>query len=200
MDKELTKNRKQTEQVLLEAVQGLVEESGFESIGINAVAARAGVSKMLIYRYFNSLDGLIAAYIRQHDYLLNMDADLPDAEHAGDFIKRFFSAQIARLRADYTLNRLYRWELNTDNAQTRELREHREEKGLWLVEAVSRLTGHPRQEVAVMATLVNASISYLSILAEQCPVYNDIHIREDAGWRQIEEGIGLLVDIWLQKR
>ena len=39
-----------------DTVNDIIEESGFEGLGINAVAAKAKVSKMLIYRYFNSLD------------------------------------------------------------------------------------------------------------------------------------------------
>ena len=58
MEKEITKNRQATEMTLITAVNDIIEESGFERLGINAVAAKAKVSKMLIYRYFNSLDGL----------------------------------------------------------------------------------------------------------------------------------------------
>lgn len=60
---------------------------------------------MLIYHYFNSLDGLIAAYIQQHDYWINFDEQLPDKEHIGEFIKEIFKRQIAMLRQDYTLRR-----------------------------------------------------------------------------------------------
>lgn len=56
MEKEVIKNRQTTEMNLIKAVDELIEENGFEGLGINAVAAKAGVSKMLIYRYFNSLD------------------------------------------------------------------------------------------------------------------------------------------------
>ena len=66
MEKEMIKNRQATELALIKAVDDIIEESGFEGLGINAVAAKAGVAKMLIYRYFNSLDGLIAAYIQQN--------------------------------------------------------------------------------------------------------------------------------------
>ena len=51
MERELLRNRKATEQRLLSAIQELIEESGFEKLGINAVASKAGVSKMLIYRF-----------------------------------------------------------------------------------------------------------------------------------------------------
>ena len=48
MEKEAVKSRSATEQKLVDAVHQLVEERGFEGLGINAVAASAGVSKMLI--------------------------------------------------------------------------------------------------------------------------------------------------------
>ena len=139
MEKEITKNRQATEMTLITAVNDIIEESGFEGLGINAVAAKAKVSKMLIYRYFNSLDGLIAAYIQQNDYWINFDEELPDQAHLATFIKQIFKRQIMWLRENYTLKRLYRWELTTDNKFVKELRNKREEKGIWLVEAVSKL-------------------------------------------------------------
>lgn len=199
MEKEITKNRQATELTLIKAVDDIIEESGFEGLGINAVAAKAGVSKMLIYRYFNSLDGLIAAYIQQNDYWINFDEQLPDKEHVSVFIKQIFKNQIRQLREHYTLKRLYRWELITDNKIVRDLRDTREEKGIWLVEAVSKLTKHPQKETAAVASIVTAAISYLALLEESCPVYNGLKIQEESGWEQLEEGINLLVDLWLKK-
>ena len=172
MEKEITKNRQATEMTLITAVNDIIEESGFEGLGINAVAAKAKVSKMLIYRYFNSLDGLIAAYIQQNDYWINFDEELPDQAHLATFIKQIFKRQIMWLRENYTLKRLYRWELTTDNKFVKELRNKREEKG----------------------------ISYLALLEENCPVYNGLKIQQESGWEELEEGINLLVDLWLQKQ
>ena len=200
MEKEVIKNRQTTEMNLIKAVDELIEENGFEGLGINAVAAKAGVSKMLIYRYFNSLDGLIAAYIQQHDYWINFDEQLPDEEHIGEFIKEIFKRQIAMLRQSYTLRRLYRWELTSNNTFIKELREKREAKGIWLVDAVSKLSKHPQKETAAMASILTAAISYLSLLEENCPVFNGINIQTEDGWKELEEGINILIDIWLEKR
>ena len=200
MEKEVIKNRQTTEMNLIKAVDELIEENGFEGLGINAVAAKAGVSKMLIYRYFNSLDGLIAAYIQQHDYWINFDEQLPDEEHIGEFIKEIFKRQIAMLRQSYTLRRLYRWELTSNNIFIKELREKREAKGVWLVDAVSKLSKHPQKETATMASILTAAISYLSLLEENCPVFNGINIQTEDGWKELEEGINILIDIWLEKR
>lgn len=200
MEKEVIKNRQTTEMNLIKAVDELIEENGFEGLGINAVAAKAGVSKMLIYRYFNSLDGLIAAYIQQHDYWINFDEQLPDEEHIGEFIKEIFKRQIAMLRQSYTLRRLYRWELTSNNIFIKELREKREAKGVWLVDAVNKLSKHPQKETAAMASILTAAISYLSLLEENCPVFNGINIQTEDGWKELEEGINILIDIWLEKR
>ena len=200
MEKEVIKNRQTTEMNLIKAVDELIEENGFEGLGINAVAAKAGVSKMLIYRYFNSLDGLIAAYIQQHDYWINFDEQLPDEEYIGEFIKEIFKRQIAMLRQSYTLRRLYRWELTSNNIFIKELREKREAKGVWLVDAVSKLSKHPQKETAAMASILTAAISYLSLLEENCPVFNGINIQTEDGWKELEEGINILIDIWLEKR
>ena len=199
MEKEITKNRQATELTLIKAVNDIIEESGFEGVGINAIAAKAKVSKMLIYRYFNSLDGLIAAYIRQNDYWINFNEELPDKEHLSEFIKQIFKRQIIQLRESYTLKRLYRWELSTDNKFVKELRDKREEKGLWLIEAVSKLSKHPQKETAAVASIITAAISYLALLEENCQVYNGLKIQQETGWEQLEEGINLLVDLWLQK-
>lgn len=199
MEKEITKNRQATELTLIKAVDDIIEENGFEGLGINAIAAKAKVSKMLIYRYFNSLDGLIAAYIRQNDYWINFNEELPDKEHLSEFIKQIFKRQIIQLRESYTLKRLYRWELSTDNKFVKELRDKREEKGIWLIEAVSRLSKHPQKETAAVASIITAAISYLALLEENCQVYNGLKIQQETGWEQLEEGINLLVDLWLQK-
>lgn len=200
MEKEVIKNRQTTESNLINAVSELVEESGFEGLGINAIAAKAGVSKMLIYRYFNSLDGLIAAYIRQHDYWINFDAQIPDEKHIGKFIKAIFKEQIATLRYNYTLKRLHRWELTAKNSFVKELRDKREAKGLWLIDIVSKLSKHPQKETATMATILSAAISYLALLEENCTTYNGLKLQEESGWTQLEEGINILIDLWLQKQ
>ncbi|WP_308747232.1 TetR/AcrR family transcriptional regulator [uncultured Bacteroides sp.] len=199
MEKEIIKNRQATELTLIKAVDDIIEESGFEGLGINAIAAKAKVSKMLIYRYFNSLDGLIAAYIQQNDYWINFNEELPDKEHLSEFIKQIFKRQIVRLRESYTLKRLYRWELSTDNKFVKELRDKREAKGLWLIEAVSRLSKHPQKETAAVASIITAAISYLALLEENCQAYNGLKIQQETGWEQLEEGINLLADLWLQK-
>ena len=48
MEKEMIKNRQATELALIKAVDDIIEESGFEGLGINAVAAKAGDRKSVV--------------------------------------------------------------------------------------------------------------------------------------------------------
>ena len=73
MEKEIIKNRQATEMTLIKAVNDIIEESGFEGLGINAVATRAKVSNIIIYRYFNSRRRTTAADIQQNDDRINFD-------------------------------------------------------------------------------------------------------------------------------
>ena len=188
------RDRQATERRLLKTVGEMIAENGFEKIGINAVANCSGVSKVLIYRYFGSVEGLMAAYIRQHDFWINFSLELPDRSQLPLFLKTMFRRQIEQLRSNPVLKRLYRWELSSENEMIVKIREQRERTGLKLIEKVSRLTGFPEKEIAVMASILTASITYLVMLEEFCPVYNGIALDGDSGWEQINEGIETLID------
>lgn len=202
------KDRAQTEQRILQALSEIISTQGFEKVGVNAVAKQAGVSKMLLYRYFGGMDELIAAYILKGDYWINVSSvDCEKEAHcagsmteAGAYIKNVFRTQIAQLRGDITLRKMYRWELTSQHPVTRQLREKREESGYRLVEFVAHLTRTEVQEVAALATLLSASISYLTLLEEVAPVYNGIPIQSNQGWEQIAQGIDLVIDLWLNQR
>ena len=192
------KNREQTEEKILEAVRSIIENQGFEKVGINAIATEAGVSKMLIYRYFGGVEELIAQYLIQKDYWANTDAAIINPEAVGDSIKSMFRRQVEQLRNDITLRRLYRWELFTDNQNIRQLRDRREENGCRLIKMVSALTGCPDAQVAALASILSASISYLALLEDQCQSYNGICLQTDEGWNQLMQGIEMIIDLWIK--
>lgn len=192
--KPVERDREATEKRLIDTIGQMVAGQGFEKIGINAVAAQSGVSKILIYRYFGSVEGLMAAYIRKNDFWLNFPLEIPGKEELPEFVKAMFKSQIEQLRSNPTLRMLCRWELSCNNEITTKLREQREKRGFHIVETVSRLTGYPQAEMEVMASIITASITYLIMLGEFCPVFNGIPIKEDAGWEQICAGINALID------
>ena len=192
------RNREQTAQRMLEAVGSIIENQGFEKVGINAIAAEAGVSKMLIYRYFGGLEELVTQYLLQKDYWANTDIDDINREAVGESIKSMFCRQIEQLRNDVTLRRLYRWELYSNNVNIQQLRDKREENGCNIIRMVSALTGCSDTKVAALASILSASISYLALMEDQCQTYNGICLQTDEGWNQLVQGIEMIIDLWIK--
>lgn len=192
------KNKELTKEKLLNAVGEIIAEEGFEKVGVNAVSQKSGISKALIYRYFGSIENLIASYIFQRDYWINFHIELKDRDEIATYLKNMFRQQISQLRDEVVLKRLYRWELSANNPATEELRVKREQNGVFLINKISEMTRNPQKEVASMATILSASISYLILLEELTPTYNGINLQSDEGWEQIAQGIDLIIDLWFQ--
>jgi AcrR family transcriptional regulator len=50
---------------LLDMTRGIVDESGFHAVSIEAVARRAGVSRPIVYGHFGDLGGLLEALVKR---------------------------------------------------------------------------------------------------------------------------------------
>lgn len=192
------RDRELSEEKLINAVGDLIQKVGFENIGINQVAKHAGFSKNLIYRYFGSLDGLIYAYMKKHDFWVNTIIEIPDINNLKEYLKGLFRRQIIDHRGNVAFKRLRRWELSTNKDIVEEIRAEREKNGIEFIELMSKFTKIGQKDVRAIATLVNAGLTYLVILEEVCPIYNGIDIQSDEGWNQIAEGIDLLIDIMIK--
>jgi|GEM_PF-1947104 len=92
------KNREVTKRKLLNAVGHIIKTNGFGGLGVNKVAKSAGVSKVLIYRYFGTFNKLIITYVREKDFWVNYssghqqddDCDLSVLEHITKLLKDEF--------------------------------------------------------------------------------------------------------------
>ena len=192
------RDREQSEEKLIHAVGELIEEVGFENLGINQVAKRAGFSKNLIYRYFESLDGLIYAYMKRHDFWVNLNMQQPESSDVKAYLKAFYRREIAEYRGNIILKRLRRWELSTNKDFVIEIRAQREKNGVLFLEMISQFARIDKQHIQAVSTLVDAGIAHLALLEDNCQMYNGIDIQSDKGWQQITEGIDALIDILIK--
>ncbi len=87
----MTKHRdsEKTREKILAGLERLITREGFTGVGVNAVAREAGVDKVLIYRYFGSMGGLLEAFAnekklcpRMEDIFDNLPVDAPHYEIA----------------------------------------------------------------------------------------------------------------------
>lgn len=192
------RDREQSEEKLINAVGELIEEFGFEGLGVNQVAKKAGFSKNLIYRYFESLDGLIYAYMKKHDFWLNTALEQPDVSEIKGYLKKFYRKEIAEYRGNIALKRLKRWELSSDKDFVVEIRAQREKNGVQFMNMMSGFAKLDKNQLQAISALVDAGIAYLAMFEDNCQMYNGIDIQSNEGWNQIAGGIDLLIDIMIK--
>lgn len=191
----MERNRSQTEQRLITAIEELIVEKGFEKLGVRAVAEKAKVDKTLIYRYFGSLDGLIYECLKKQDFWTNIPMEIPESMNIKEYIKELFKRQVFGLRNNDILKRLLRWELSNENNFIMELRKSREENGLNRIKIISQRTKIPYSNLAGIASIITGGITYLVMLEENCQYFNGIDISSDKGWQQLIDNINNMVDL-----
>ncbi|MBN1332794.1 MAG: TetR/AcrR family transcriptional regulator [Synergistales bacterium] len=187
------RNKEDTKKNLLASLDRILKERGFEGLGINAVAREAGVSKMLIYRYFGNMEGLLEAYAGSKGFwpaqktemenILseNRDRGIPDLASA--YMKHF----LRELRKRPATQEVMRWELSHQNEITRSLATIREEQGMEMMDFLEdQLKLKDQLDIKALTALISAGISYLILRAKTADVFLGIPINDDTGWERME--------------
>ena len=195
----MARDRRETERKLIEAAGRLMAREGFARLGVNAVAAEAGVDKVLIYRYFDGLPGLIRAYARQGDFWPGADELL--AMPLAEFRAKTPADQMATVmenmaravrRRPQTLE-ILAWEMVERNALTAHLEEVRERQGRALARALveeaadGARAGKAALDEDALAAILTAAILYLAARSRKIRIFNGVEIREEAGWRRLTD-------------
>jgi AcrR family transcriptional regulator len=107
------RSRPNTEARFKDAVLDLVAESGCGALGVNAVAQKANADKVLLYRYFGDLNGLLATVAEQQAWLPPVD-ELTKSLHAHmadavAYLRALFQQVVQHLRSKPTAHQLIRW-------------------------------------------------------------------------------------------
>lgn len=193
------RNREQTQQNLIEATGRVILRNGFSALGINSIASEAGVSKVLIYRYFGDLNGLLKEYIISRDYLLSQGLDkLGNSQMPVEqLLKSIISEQIRHLRANPELQEILRWELVVKNEVTDYVDQIREQQSVAMLEKLKEQYPSAKFDVEVIASLLSSGIYYLVLRSGTTSWFNNINIASDEGWQRIEKTIDSLIDMLL---
>jgi len=185
-----TRNRAQTEAKLRRAVENLLVEGGFAALTPSAIGRRAGVDKMLIYRYFNDLPGLIRSITYAPDFFPTFEdwcgddpsalRALPPGERAAVMLERYAKALLAKP----VVLELMVWELVERNELTAIMEEARETLGRRLTSEMFPDATSPELLSAAGAVLI-AGLTYLALRGRKIRWFNGVDLASDAGWRRL---------------
>lgn len=189
------RNRAKTTQRILDAFEEVLAEKGLQHVGVNRVAERAGVSKVLIYRYFGGLEGLVEHYTKR-----------------GTLFPTFTPAILAQLRpaSDSELGRVWHRQLIQIFRQFRNSKAGRELlkantiSNDPLAEAASKAIDEETQrlinelsyvggaDIQAISAITISALSYMTLLADNNRTMVGIDLRSEEGWNRIEQGLKLI--------
>lgn len=187
-DKEATRRR------LIEAAGRVMARDGFRSLGVNAVAREAGCDKVLIYRYFGGLDGLVRAYAEDGDFWPGVDELIGEPEESyrartpGEQTGRVLRNLMRALGRRPVTLQILAWELVERN----DLTEHLERVRARLGQEFTRRFGHAGPadiDLQALVTLLAGAAQYVVAKSRVTPVFNGIDLSTPDGARRLENAM-----------
>ena len=187
--------REQTERQILSALEEQIKETGMGGVGINAIAKRAGVSKELIYRYFDGMPGLMLAWMQEQDFWTGRTGFLKDGESSqlppSELILTMLHDQIEALARNETLREVRRWELIERNEVTTQLAQRRERAARSFIDRVDGLTDEV--DVPAMVSIMLAGVLYLMLRSKTESHFLGVPLRTNEGWARLYTALEHLV-------
>lgn len=183
-----------TRRKLIEAAGRVMARDGFRKLGVNAVAREAGCDKVLIYRYFDGLDGLVRAFAEDGDFWPDVDELIGEPEEQyrtrtpGEQIGRVLRNLMRALGRRPVTLQILAWELVERN----DLTEHLERVRARLGREFTRRFGHSGPadiDLQALVTLLAGAAQYIVAKSRVTPVFNGIDLSTPEGASRLEGAV-----------
>jgi AcrR family transcriptional regulator len=194
IDKIKKRDRERTKTKILKAVGEVIEQYGTEKVGVNLIARTAGVNKVLIYRYFDSVDGLMEQYVKSGEYTSTTGSDYIDnipklaPEERSKALTSLMHTFLKDLRERKATRDLLRWEIGTGKAM---LSDARNQVALRILEKIGDLPNY--RDTSALLTFITAGIYYMTISTDYREKMIDVDLHSDEGWKRIENVIERII-------
>ena len=191
-DEKIRRNRAKTTQRIVEALEEVIAERGLEGVGVNRVAEKASVSKVLIYRYFGGMEGLLEYYVKMGKLFPIFTPALLDQIrplHESD-IARIWYRQVIQTYRHFRTYKAAREVLKASVIENDSIAETtaraQDEEMTRLVKQLSFVRGADTE--AISAVILGA-MNYLTIMAQNDRTMISIDLRSEEGWERIESAV-----------
>jgi AcrR family transcriptional regulator len=192
------RNRLDTQARILAAASELLINGGAAAFGVNAVARAANCDKQLIYRYFDGVDGLLAAIGQGVAARLTKALEpwlVPAPVTYEQFVLALAKGLLAAYRADPLLARIRAWEFSGGGVVVAKLVAARgAAMGAWIAKARPSGLPVPYFDVVALNALVVGAVEIVALSAATSGGMIGIDLKDEAGWDRIEDALERLVD------
>lgn len=179
--------RERTERAILQALEDQIRETGMAGVGVNSVAKRAGVSKELIYRYFDGMPGLMMAWMQEQDFWTKranvVKNDESSEQTPAALILAMLREQMDGLANNQALCEVRRWELIERNEVSAKLADRRESAARAFIDRVDGLADDV--DVPAVVSIMLAGILYLMLRSKTEEYFLGVSLRTPEGWDRL---------------
>ncbi len=194
------KNKEHTKRRILRTVERLLVDEGFSALGINRIATDAGVAKVLIYRYFGDLEGLLNEFVTSEDFWPTREEiiDLP----LDDFFAMDLRERIKRVMLNFITGLGKRpqtmaslaWEMSGNPALTRVLEDALGQFSDQISETLSQdeRTIHP--QLRAMLSVLSAGMVHLGLAYQHHQRFGSLRLESSEDWKRTVRALNLIID------
>lgn len=192
------RDRAATETALVQAAREVLSEAGFQGLGVNAIARKAGADKQLIYRYFGGVDGLVDAIgaeiaedLRRR--LQPLAGEHPPASYR-ELAERMMLGFLDAVRSDPLMQKIMVWEIAEPSPLVQRLTLARS-KGMmaWVAEMRGDLVPPPGVDVAAANATLLAAVQHLALSAAAVGQFAGLPLKTDADWERVRATVRTMV-------
>ncbi len=190
------RDREATEARLIDALERVLSRDGVRGLGVNSIAREAGVDKVLIYRYFGDLDGLIEVFGRRLDLWVGQSARqvAPEGDYATK-MQRLLRDYVASLRGNPTLRQILAWELIEATPILRKLDVSRSKAvSAWFAQARGQTAPPAGVDAPAMNTLLLAGMHYLVLREQSIGAFAGMDLKDPVSWTRLEQAAEQLLN------
>ncbi|NIJ55954.1 TetR/AcrR family transcriptional regulator [Dyadobacter arcticus] len=194
IDKIKKRDRERTKSKILKAVGEVIEQHGTEKVGVNLIARTAGVNKVLIYRYFESVDGLMEQYVRSGEYTSTTSTDYIDniptltPDQRGNALNSLMQTFMHDLRERKATRDLLRWEIGTGKSM---LSDARNQVATRILTKIGDLPHY--NDTNALVAFLTAGIYFMTISADYREKMIDVDLQTEEGWKRIDRLIERII-------
>lgn len=168
-------------EAFLQALERLLSRPDAPEPGINAVAREARLNKVLIYRYFDSWNGLLETFARRmnpwRELRIETEAGLASGtwSNLADLLRWLLRAYLRRLAGSPLLQNLLRLSLIRRGPLQAALERDREQEGLTLLQLVTARFSVPEgTDAAAFSAVLIGGLTWLMVAGPQAGTFNGI--------------------------
>lgn len=198
-----TRDRGSTERRLLDAARRVLATSGFQGLGVNAVARAAQCDKQLIYRYFGGLDGLLDALGADMadwwgEKLVPMQA-LGRPQSYAELISRMALSLLQSLRDDPLMRQIVLWEIVESTPQIQKFSAARAKSMQeWMIKTRGDLAMPAGIDVPALNAMLIASVHHIALAGLNTGSFAGMELKSDQDWERVRQTLRSIIETMYQ--